>query len=321
MKKLGIFLTITLSVLLSACDQGHKDSIIGYIEGKYIYVSSSASGILEKRDIRRGEQVKAGQLLYVLQKSPEVEQLRQAQAELQSAEQTLANLTKGSRETIIEEILAEQYQAEADFALAKKDWERKKELFLTGAVGKADLDASTANYQSKTQEVKLSKARLAEAKLGAREHLVLAQEAVVEADRANVARWRWQLDQKTVYAKKAGMAFDIFYRPGEYVAAGQPVVALLPPENRRVIFFVPEDLLSKIQIGSMISFGCDGCDGKAQAKIYYISPQAEYTPVVLYSDTARQKLVYRIEASMPAQTAIKFHPGQPIDVSLDTDKV
>ena len=320
MKKLGILLTVIVVILLSACDQQHKNSIIGYIEGKYIYVSSSASGILEKRDIRRGAQVKAGQLLYVLQHSPELEQLHQAEASLQSAEQNLANLTKGSRETVIEEILAEQYQAEADFVLADKDLKRKQSLFSTGAVGKADLDAAVANYQSKMQEVKLAKAKLAEAKLGAREHLVLAQEALVEADKANVARWRWQLDQKTVYAKKAGMIFDIFYRPGEFVAAGQPVLALLPPENRRVIFFVPENQVSKVRMGSMVSFGCDGCDGKTEAKIYYISPQAEYTPVVLYSDTARQKLVYRVEAQMSPDVAVKFHPGQPIDIHLD-DKV
>ena len=47
-----------------------------------------------------------------------------------------------------------------------------------------------------------------------------------------------------------------------------------------------------------------------------ISPQAEYTPPVIYSQESRQKLVFMIESRFDATTAAKLHPGQPVDVKF-----
>jgi HlyD family secretion protein len=51
-----------------------------------------------------------------------------------------------------------------------------------------------------------------------------------------------------------------------------------------------------------------------EGKVTYISPQAEYTPPVIYSQESREKLVFMIEVRFDTPTAAKLNPGQPVDV-------
>jgi HlyD family secretion protein len=57
---------------------------------------------------------------------------------------------------------------------------------------------------------------------------------------------------------------------------------------------------------------CDGCQ-PIEARVSYVSSQAEYTPPVLYSKESRSKLVFLVEARLPKA---QLRPGQPIDVRL-----
>lgn len=75
-------------------------------------------------------------------------------------------------------------------------------------------------------------------------------------------------------------------------------------------------MLSTLKLNQKITFGCDSCKHRTEAFISYISPEAEYTPPVIYSKDSREKLVYLIRADMPEEIAKQFHPGQPIDVYL-----
>lgn len=310
----GLYLLGTL--LLSSCYSSEKNTTQGYIEGRYIYIASNASGQLIERPIYRGWQVKKNQLLFKLDPEPQISQLAQAQAKLTSAQQKLADLGTAQRSTVQKQIISEIAQAEADLALQKKKLPRYKELYRTYAIDKQTLDTVTAEYDAAVEKVAQLKAKLADAQLGSRENQILAQEAEVKAEEANVKNLTWQLAQKTQTAPQAGEIFDTFYRVGEFVPAGQAVTALLTPDNIKVIFFIPEPQLSQIKLQQKISFTCDGCTAPQTANISYISPTAEYTPPVIYSRSARAKLVYRVEALTPINDATKYHPGQPIDVTF-----
>jgi HlyD family secretion protein len=91
-------------------------------------------------------------------------------------------------------------------------------------------------------------------------------------------------------------------------------VSLLPPDNVKLRFFVPEPRLGAIQVGDEVQVSCDACAPDLAAVISYISPDAEYTPPVIYSREMRAKLVYLVEARPRQPTALR--PGQPVDVTL-----
>ena len=63
--------------------------------------------------------------------------------------------------------------------------------------------------------------------------------------------------------------------------------------------------------GRTVAIHCDGCAADVPARITYVSSEAEYTPPVIYSNESRTKLVFMIEARPAAGDAPKLHPGQP----------
>ena len=81
---------------------------------------------------------------------------------------------------------------------------------------------------------------------------------------------------------------QVYFRPGETVPASRPIIALLPPGNIKVRFYVAEAMLARIAIGDEVRVHCDGCAERMTAQITFISRNAEYTPPVIYSLEERQ---------------------------------
>jgi HlyD family secretion protein len=171
-----------------------------------------------------------------------------------------------------------------------------------------------AEYERDQARVAELQAELETAQLGARADEIEAAEAEVEAARAQLAQAEWRLDELSQAAPQAGLVIDTLYRPGEWVAAGAPVVQMLPPENIKLRFFVPEPQLGAIQVGALVEVRCDACAPGLTAEIRYIAPEAEYTPPVIYSREMRAKLVYLVEARPRQPDALR--PGQPADVTI-----
>jgi len=130
--------------------------------------------------------------------------------------------------------------------------------------------------------------------------------------RLNSARTR--LDRRRLASPVAGTVQEVYFRVGEMVQAGRPIVSLLPPENTRVRFFVPQAVLPQVHIGDRISVGCDGCAPGLMARVNFISAQAEFTPPIIYSQEERARLVFRIEAIPEEPQAVRV--GQPVSIAF-----
>jgi len=178
------------------------------------------------------------------------------------------------------------------------------------------LDQARAQNEANQATVNQLTADLATAKLGGRADAIRAAQAAVEAQRAARDKAQWSFNQKQQFAPTNAAVQDTLYRPGEFVAAGNPVVVLLPPENLKVRFFVPQAKLPQIKVGETVSVQPDGAARAVSATVNYISTQAEYTPPVIYSRETRAELVFMIEAKFSAADAAELRPGQPVDVEL-----
>jgi HlyD family secretion protein len=139
-------------------------------------------------------------------------------------------------------------------------------------------------------------------------------EAALRTAQARLSYVQTRLVRRTAASPVAGSVQQIYYRPGELVPAGRPVVSLLPPGNIKVRFFVPETELPRISLGQPVSIHCDGCKAEVPAKVTFISRTSEFTPPVIYSLDERSKLVFLIEAR--TDTPGDLRVGQPVDVRL-----
>ena len=178
---------------------------------------------------------------------------------------------------------AAREQIKAALVLSEAELVRQEKLFRTGVAAPQDLD----------------RARSAR-----------------DQDKKRLDQTDWSFDQKKQAAPQSGLIYDTLFRQGEWVAAGKPVVVILPPQNIKVRVFVPETRVGAIHYGDGAEVKVDGVKDPFAGKVSYISPRAEYTPPVIYSRETRAKLVFMIELVFDSQTAADLHPGQPVDVEF-----
>ncbi len=176
---------------------------------------------------------------------------------------------------------ADLAQVKASLTNAQQTFDRAQQLARTGAGTQKDLDVATMVLRDAQARLNSSQTRLA---------------------------------RRKVFSPVDGTVQQIYYRPGEMVPAGRPVLALLPPGNIKVRFFVPEAVLPNIAHGDEVKIGCDGCANGLTARVSFIARQSEFTPPVIYSLQERAKLVFLIEA-LPEKPG-DLRVGQPVDVTL-----
>jgi HlyD family secretion protein len=303
--------------LLAACNQANPNQVQGYVEGEYVYMASPYAGALESLHVQRGAQVKEGDRLFSLDSTSEKAARDEAERRLAQSRANLEDVRKGKRPSEIEALKAQLKHARAALRLSNSEFARQEELMREpGATAELEFDRARAARDQNRQRVAQLEADLQTAQLGSRSDQVTAAEAEVRAREAALVKAEWDLAQKHQRAPKAGLVFDTLYREGEWVAAGRPVVALLPPQNVKVRAFVPQTLIGTMHPGDRLRVTVDGVQEPFIGTVSYISPKAEYTPPVIYSRESRGKLVFMIEAVFDLVAAANLHPGQPVDVQI-----
>src|SRR5256885_8942606 len=178
---------------------------------------------------------------------------------------------------------AAREQIKAALVLSEAELARQEKLFRSGVAASQDLDRARSTR---------------------------------DQDKKRLDQTDWSFEQKKQDAPQSSLVYDTLFRQGEWVAAGKPVVVLLPPPNIKVRAFVPETQVGSIHYGDTTRVTVDGVPDPFIGKVSYISPHAEYTPPIIYSRESRAKLVFMIESVFDPQISANLHPGQPVDVEF-----
>lgn len=304
-------------LLATGCTRREATGYQGYLEGEFVYVAAPLAGQLEKLSVVRGTRIEAGAPLFTLEHSAELSTLREAAERVRQSQSRLADLRKGLRPTELAAVDARLAQARAATELSARELERATQLHRTTVLSDDDFDRVRLNHEANTKLVAETEAQLATAQLGGRPDVISAAEADAAAAQAALDRAGWSVAQKNRSAPAAALVYDTLFREGEFVAAGQPVVSLLPPANLKVRFFVPEAAFAALKAGAGVQVTVTGLPAPLAARITYLSPKPEYTPPVLYNRENRAKLVFMVEAVFTDPAAARdLHPGQPADVTL-----
>lgn len=305
------------ALLLSGCKKDDPTTFQGYVEGEYVNIASSQSGRLDKLFVTRGENVKTDAPLFVLDSENETAQLHQNESELASAQAVLSDMQKGSRPEELEVIRAKLTQAKADADNFQEQLRRNQELYKANALSKEALDNTIASAHRSAALVSELERSLKVAQIGDRSDRIDAQKAKTAQIQALITQTTWKLREKARKSPSEALVFDTLYREGEYIPTGGIVVRLLPPQNRKIRFFVPQNVSEKLAVNQNVNIVSRSDGKKLIAHITYISTEAEYTPPIIYSNETKDKLIYMIEAYPSREDAPLLHPGQPVEVSLE----
>jgi len=304
----GAAALVALLVLLPRL--GQKAVLTGYVEAEPLYLAAPVAGTVTAMHVVRGPEVAAGQLLFVVDPQQSAAQRDQAAAELAQAQAQAIDARKGQRPQELSVLAANTAAAEARARDAEATYKRTGALVSVGVRSQQQLDDAKGAAETAEAEARAARRQEDAAKLGQRPDLIQAADARVAQARANLAGTTARVADNAPRAAEAARVEDVFFQQGEWAPANQPILSLLPNSRIKVRFFVPEKDLSAYAVGQTVRFSCDGCAKGLTAKIAYISPRPEFTPPVIYSREARDRLVYLIEA----QPSTRLNPGQPVDV-------
>jgi HlyD family secretion protein len=290
----------------------------GYVEGYLVFMAPEEGGRIEELTVDSGDRVAEGTMLFRLDASVQSAQRNEAAAKLQQTRAQLANLEAALRRP--EEIAvleAQEERAQAQLGLSQAELDRQRTLFERGIAAKAQYDQARTAFERDKAALAEVQRQIDAGQIAGRSGEIGAAEAAVQANEAALMQAETRLAKRQVKAPSDAQVQDVYFRAGETVNAGQPVLALLPPANRRIRFYVPEPLLATIALGQTVGLSCDSCKDGLQARISFISSEAEFTPPVIFSEQERAKLVFRIEArpldgaNLPIGLPVTVTPAEP----------
>jgi HlyD family secretion protein len=281
-------------------------------------VAPPISGRLVARLVERGGKVDKGDRLYIIDTTQAEAEVARATAMLAEFQARHDNMMTGKRTDEMDVIRAQHSEVDASLALAEADLRREADLVKRGVTSRQAYDQAVAQVVERRARAASLAARERVGGLAARDGEIAAAAAMIEQSQANLARARNRLFDLMPVALEEALVENTFFNVGEWVSAGSPVVSLLPEHNVKLRFFVHEEDVARARPGRQVRFSCDGCPAGLTAAISYVAPRAEYTPPIIYSQNARAKLVFMVEAR-PDPTQSRLPAGLPVSVEPLTD--
>ncbi|MGD9884959.1 MAG: HlyD family secretion protein [Reyranella sp.] len=287
---------------------------LGYVEGETSLIAPPSAGRLIERPVNRGDRVKKGDRLFVIDPVVAKAEVARSEAALAEAKARFENLLTGKRQEELDVIRSQQRETEAALVMAETELKRQSDLVARGyGTRQAYEQAESQARQLRSRLASLS-AQEKVANLAARPDEIDAAKALIVQSQANLDQARKKLEDLMPVAPEDALIENTFFNVGEWVPAGTPVLSLLPPQRVKLRFFVPEEDIARAKPGDKVGFTCDTCPAGLMASIIYISPRAEFTPPVIYSQSARTKLVFLVEAQ-PDSSSTALPPGLPVSVA------
>ncbi len=261
-------------VLISRYLTKHTPMLIqGTVECTTYKASSKVPGRIDCMKVSQGERVEKGQLLYVLS-TPELDaKLQQAEAVKSAASALDAAAVAGARTQQIEAAQNMWEKAQAGLELARKTYERVKNLYDQGVVPAQKLDEASANYEAMKATAQAAKAQYTMARDGARKEAAAAKVRQAEGAVNEVESY---INDAMVYSPVTGEVSTIIAEQGELVGSGYPVVAILDTSDMWVTFNVKETLLPHIKVGTRMTGYIPALGYDTEFEVTYIAVQADF---------------------------------------------
>jgi len=239
---------VAVCLLAGGCQVSSGLEWQGWIEADLLFLGPDDSGRLVELAVVEGQQVGQGAPLFSIDTALQSADEAAARAGLAQAVARLARLTAAQqRPQEIAVIQATQKQARAALDFSTSELERTRALASHGNATKQQLDQAQSNFDRDTAALENAARQIDVARLSSRQEDIDAAQDAVDQAKAQWANAQARLARAKVAAPAAGRIEEVYYRLGEVVPPGKPVVSLLPPGNIKVRFFVPETSLARVK--------------------------------------------------------------------------
>lgn len=251
--------------------------IMGQAEATTVRISGKVPGRIVSYRFNEGDKVKAGDTLVYLN-TPEVDaKMMQAEAVKAAAEAQHAKALKGARDQEVTGTYEMWQKAQAGLEIAKKSYDRVRNLYEKGVMSAQKKDEAEANYQAMVATEKAARSQYEMAKEGARREDKAAAAALVNQASGAVAEVESYKKEGALVSPIDGEVSERFPEIGELVGTGAPIMNILDMNDIWVTFSIREDLLSQIRIGDEVKAFVPALGNQnVQLKVYAMKDMGTY---------------------------------------------
>lgn len=251
--------------------------IQGEVEATQIKIASKIIGRIDSLAVHKGDDIKKGDLLFLIN-SPELEAKKiQASAVKLAAEAQMEKAHNGAQSEDIQAAYNTWQKAKAAAEYAKKTYSRIENLFNEGVVAEQKKDEVEMKMKAATETEKAAKSVYEKAKKGARYEDKEAAGALVKQAEGVLTELNSYINETQISAPINGEISNIIAERGELVPAGYPVVTIVDLSDIWIVFNLTEDLLSDIKKGDVIPAKFPALKMKElDLKITYINALGDY---------------------------------------------
>ena len=290
--------------------------VSGNIEMTDAEVSFKIPGRVAERLVSEGETVQAGQLVARLDAGELGQEVALRGAEVRAAAAALAELETGYRPEEIAQAEAVVRRTQADVARARADFKRLKTLYEQENVSVQDYDAARTVVDVTEARLREAQEQLRLVKKGPRIEKIDRARAQLQQAKEALALAETRFSYSILASPLIGVVLSHNIEPGEYVAAGTPIVTVGDLEHVWLRAYVDETDLGRVKIGQAAKVTIDTYPNKAyDGRVSFIASQAEFTPKSVQTEKERVKLVYRIKVTI-ANPEMELKAGMPADARI-----
>jgi HlyD family secretion protein len=266
-------------------------------------VSAQASGAVKKVLVDIGAEVKAGEVLALIDDTIYVQQATIARSGYEMAKLNLTSASSARPEQIAQakaNYTAAQLAAETAF----RSFERSKNLFVEGVISKAALEGAQLQYETAKAQFTAAKENLRIAQTGAREEDRKVLHLVVEQAGAQAKLAQASLGWTRITAPFAGKVVSRLVSEGDFVATGMPAYEIVSEKGLKVEIYAPVEKINNFKQGQEASVKLADASMPLTALVSRIVPSAD-----------PETRLFKVELTLPAGTSAR--PQQFADVTIE----
>jgi HlyD family secretion protein len=239
----------------------HLVAAPGLVEpiGEEREIGSQVIGIIREMRVEENDKVVAGQIIAVVDNAEQIARLASARAELAQRTAELDRVVHGARTEERREAVAAVKETEANFDLARREYERRVPLTRSGTSTQAALDQATSTLNATEARRAITAERLAMMEAGSRIEDLEAARAQVALAEANVALAEALLEKTFIHSPVTGSVLRRYRAAGEAVGNMPPTaIAVVGDLSRlRVRAEVDETDVGRVAAGQRVEVTAD----------------------------------------------------------------
>ena len=254
-----------------------EETIMGQAEATTVRISGKVPGRIAEYRFGEGDQVKKGDTLVFLDTPEVLAKMRQAEAARAAAEAQHTKALNGARAQEITAAYELWQKAKAGLEIARKSYDRVRNLYEKGVMSAQKKDEAEANYNAMVATEKAAHSQYEMAKEGARKEDKAAAEALVQRADGAIAEVESYIEESILLSPIDGEVTERFPERGELVGTGAPIMNIADLHDMWVTFSVREDLLKDLKVGNQIEAFIPALENQSVTlQVYYLKDMGTY---------------------------------------------